>query len=159
MNEKYRQKLIDLVQPEVAEPIVALGVFQPEGSWRASASHLVGSDAVGSGIQNDANQRAGGLARNGVFTMKMALVAATEHEIHVFSVKPRSMSGFKLVGEVAAWRREDVRFRITSPGMSTSIYLEVVPTNEAYELEATMVGTLKPINQELFDAIAEPAAA
>ena len=156
MDEKYRQKLVDLVQPSIGQPILAVGVFQPEGTWRASATSMLFSPTVGLGRQRDANQRAGGLASNGVITLKMALVAVTADELHVFNVKSK-MSFWKLLGEVAAWRREDLRVEVTVGGMSASVYLEVVPANEAYELEATMVGTLRPINQQLFDTVAEPS--
>ncbi len=156
MNEKYRQKLIDLVQPSVGEPILAVALLQPEGAWRASAASIIGNGGVGSAVRHDANQRAGGLARNGAITLKMALLAVTERELHVFNVKSK-LSFWKLLGEVAAWRREDVRMEVTEGAMSSSVYLEVVPADEAYQLEATMVGTLRPINQQLFDSVVQPS--
>lgn len=157
VNEKYRQKFIDLVQASVGELILAVAVLQPESSWRASATSMMFSSGVGLGMQEEANQRAGGLARTGVFSMKMALLAVTGHEVHVFSVKPRATTGFKLVEQVAAWRRDDLRIEVTAAGLSASVYLEVIPANEAYELEATMVGTLRPINQQLFDVCSQPS--
>jgi hypothetical protein len=153
VNDRYRQKLIDLVQPSIGEPVRAVALLQPEGSWRASSASFLYGGAVGSGMRLDADRRAGGLAANGVITLKMALVALTDGELHVFNVKSK-MSFWKLLGEVAAWRREDVRLEVEGSGMSTSVLIEVVPTSEAYELEATMVGTLKPINQEFFDLVA-----
>jgi hypothetical protein len=153
VNDKYRQKLIDLVQPSIGEPVLAVALLQPEGSWRASSASFLFGGAVGAGMRHDADRRAGGLAANGVVTLKMALLAVTEHELHVFDVKSK-MSFWKLLGEVAAWRREDVRFEVNGSGMSTAALIEVVPTGEAYELEATMVGTLKPINQQFFDTVA-----
>src|SRR5262245_8140185 len=87
-NEKYRQKLIEICQPQVQEPIVAIGQFQPGGSAGAMGMMMGVSNAAGYMMRANAKKKAGGLPHIGLY-------ALTATALHVFDGKPRGF-GFKI---------------------------------------------------------------
>ena len=80
------QKMIATVQPHVPEPVIAVGVLQPAGTWGAMGGDQL-SGIVGSLMRKNANKRSAGLAKNSAFRTKVALVAVTEGRVYAFNAK------------------------------------------------------------------------
>ena len=126
------------VQAQIPEPIVAVGFLQPAGSWRSFGVGRL-SPMSGTMMQGRANKKAGGLAKAGGFKPKVAMLAVTADDIHVFSAAPKGRA-VKVGDELASWRRDDLTLT-TEPGrVSTKVTIDVGSTGERFELEATMIG-------------------
>ena len=71
------EKMKATVQPHVPEPVIAVGVLQPAGTWGAMGGDQL-SGIVGSLMRKNANKRSSGLGKNSAFRTKVAMVAVTE---------------------------------------------------------------------------------
>lgn len=70
-------------QAQVEAPIVCVGFLQPGGSWGAFGVSKF-NPVAGSVQQGEANRRAGGIAKAGGFTPKVAMLAVTAETVEVF---------------------------------------------------------------------------
>jgi hypothetical protein len=91
------QKMKDTMQPHVAEPVVAVGILQPAGSWGAFGAGML-SPLAGSILRRKADKKAGGLADSGDHfnpfkNVKMAMFALTADKLYAFSGKPGARTG------------------------------------------------------------------
>jgi hypothetical protein len=130
------QKMKDTVQPHVPEPVLAVGMLQPAGTWGASGLGML-SPLAGMIKQKKANKASGGLARGANFKqVKMAVIALTDDKVYAFSGKPGGR-GWKIKEQLAEWNRKDLKIG-TEPGkMATKVIIDVSSTGDHYELEAT----------------------
>jgi hypothetical protein len=129
----------DLVQPHVPEPLLAVGVLQPAGTWGNFALSKV-SPGGGIGGRSRNNKRAGGLAKTGgMRTPKLACLAVTQDRVYALSMGTKH--GTRQVEELlATWERADLTIATTPGKLATKVVLDVVSTGDHYELEATTVG-------------------
>jgi hypothetical protein len=137
-HEQALQYYLALVQPSVPEPVIAVGVLSPAGTW----GNMLGSKlspGAGSAGRARNNKRAGGLARTGGFkTPTMATIALTADRAYVFH------TGFKhgqqiLEEHVVTWERNDLRVTVQPGKLATTIVFDVVSTGDHYELEGNNV--------------------
>ena len=127
-------KMKPTVQSHVPEPVIAVGVLQPAGTWGAMGGDQI-SGIVGSLMRKNANKRSPGLAKNSAFRTKVALVAVTEGRVYAFNAKGWGPT-CKIVDEVGDWDRSDLNGHATRAGtMSTQFVFDVVSTGDHYELE------------------------
>lgn len=131
----YVEQMKAQAQEHVAEPVVAVGVLQPAGTWGAFGMGQM-SGLAGMIGRKAANDRSGGLGKNGAFSTKAALLALTADRIYAFNVKPKGRA-FKVVDEVGDWARSDVAVQTVKGKLSTKVVLDVTSTGAHYELEAT----------------------
>jgi hypothetical protein len=130
------QKMNDLVQPHVPEPVVAVGILQPAGTWGASGLRML-SPLAGMIKQRSANQAGGGLGKIG-FRTKMAVIALTDEKLYAFNGKPKSRS-WKIEDQIGAWDRRVLRITTEKGRLSTKVVVDVTSTGDHFELEATTV--------------------
>jgi len=134
------QKMKDTMQPHVPEPVVAVGILQPAGTWGASGMGML-SPLAGKLMQRKANKASGDLAEGALSTnlfqnVKMAMFALTAERLYAFSGKPKGMN-WKIGDELGSWNRDDLTIA-TEPGkLSTKVTMDVISTGAHFELEAT----------------------
>ena len=108
----YVQQRKETAQPHVPEPVLAVGILQPAGTW----------GAMGVGQMS-------GLA---------GMIALTTDRLYAFNVKPKGRS-FKIVDAVGDWDRRDVKVATTPGKLATKVIFDVESTGAHYELEATTI--------------------
>lgn len=143
------------VQVQVDAPIVAVGFLQPGGSWGAFGLSKL-NPVAGSAAQADANTAAGGLAKAGGFKPKVAMLAVTSDQIHVFSAAPARKNSIKVGEHLTTWARDDLEVTTVPGRVATKVTIDVGSTGQRYELEATMIGG--GFNDVLLAEIAPPIA-
>jgi len=144
----------DLVQPHVPEPVLAVGALQPAGTWGNFGLTKV-SPLAGMLGRSRNNKKAGGLAKTGGFrTPKLAAIAVTQDRVYVFSLGTKR--GLQVEELLATWDRADLRIT-TEPGrLATKVMVDVISTDDHYELEATNVGD-QGLTQTFLDTLTTPA--
>ena len=129
----------DLVQPHVPEPVLAVGVLQPAGTW---GNFGLSKFSPGAGIagRRGINKKAGGLAKvGGMKAPKLACLAVTQDRVYALSMDTKR--GGREVGELlATWERTDLKITTTPGKLATKVGLDVVSNGDHYDLEATTVG-------------------
>ena len=153
MAEDWKQKMTDLVQPSVPEQIVAVGMLQPAGTWGSFGAGQL-SGLAGTLMRRAANKKAGGLAKSGAFSTKIALLAVTDARLYAFNAKPSGRS-WKIVDEAGDWDRSDLTITTTPGKLSTKVVVDVQSTGDHFELEATTVMTADDFNRPFLDEIAK----
>jgi hypothetical protein len=153
MATDWTQKMMDVAQPHVPEPVIAVGMLQPAGTWGAFGAGQL-SGLAGSLMRRAANKKAGGLAKQGAFSTKTALFAVTADRIYAFNAKP-SGRNWKIVDEVGDWDRSDLTITTTPGKMSTKVVVDVQSTGDHFELEATTVMNAGDFTQRFLDEIAK----
>ena len=131
------QQMKDQAQEHVPEPVVSVGILQPAGTWGAMGVGQM-SGLAGMIARKAANDRSGGMGKNGAFSTKAAMIALTADRLYAFNVKPKGRS-FKVVSDVGNWDRRDVKVATTSGKLATKVVFDVESTGAHYELEATTV--------------------
>jgi hypothetical protein len=134
------QKMKDTMQPHVPEPVVAVGILQPAGTWGAAGVGVL-SPLAGKIRQRKANKASGDLARgalgfNPFKNVKMAMFALTADRLYAFSGKPRG-TNWKIGNELGAWSRDDLKIATEQGKLSTRVTMDVLSTGDHFELEAT----------------------
>ena len=145
------EKMKATVQERVPEPVLAVGVLQPAGTWGAMGGDQL-SGIVGSLMRKNANKRSGGLAKNRAFRTKVALVAVTEERIYAFNAKGWGPT-CKIVDEVGDWDRSDLQVTTTPGKMSTQFVIDVASTGEHFELETNALMGIGGFTQQFVDAL------
>lgn len=149
-------KMMATVQPHVPEPVIAVGVLQPAGTWGAMGGDQL-SGLVGTLMRKNANKRSAGLAKNSAFRTKVALVAVTEARVYAFNAKGWGPQ-CKIVDEVGDWDRDDLKITTTPGKMSTQFVFDVVSTGDHYELETNALMGMGGFTKKFVDALnASPA--
>ena len=144
-------KMKATVQSRVPEPVIAVGVLQPAGTWGAMGGDQL-SGIVGSLMRKNANNRSGGLAKNSAFRTKVALVAVTDTRVYAFNAKGWGPT-CKIVDEVGDWDRTDLKITTTAGTMSTQFVIDVVSTGDHYELETNALMGVGGFTTEFVDAL------
>jgi len=129
-NEEYRPTYRDAVQPYVAEPILAIGVFNRAGGIGRMGMAKV-SPLLSMMMSSRAKKQSGDLPTS-------VIVAVTADKAHVFSYKP-TRSAPKIDQEVAAWDRRGMTVR-TEPTMTATRVHLVLADGQTIELEWLKAG-------------------
>jgi hypothetical protein len=151
MAGSFAEQTKENVQPHVDEPIVAVGVLQPAGTFGSVGVGQI-SRIAGVLTRLSANKKSGGLSKVGEFKGNFALVAVTEHKLHAFNAKSVGRQ-FNVQDPVGAWDRSDLNVVTTKGTLSTKVVIDVVSTGEHYELEASMMPPLKGHNDAFLPAL------
>lgn len=133
----WAEKMKETVQSHVPDPVVAVGLLQPAGTWGAVGAGQL-SGLAGTLMRRAANKKSAGLGKNGAFTTRIAMLAITDDRVYAFNAKPSGRS-WKVVDEVGDWERRDLRISTTPGKLSTKVVVDVVSTGDHYELEATTI--------------------
>jgi hypothetical protein len=144
-------KMKATVQPHVSEPVVAVGVLQPAGTWGGMGGDQL-SGIVGSLMRKNANKRSAGLGKNSAFRTKIALIAVTDARIYAFNAKGWGPQ-CKITEKVGEWDRDDVKVTTTAGKMSTQFVFDVVSTGDHYELETNAIMGVGGFTKEFVDAL------
>jgi hypothetical protein len=147
----WDEKMKETVQPHVDEPVVAVGMLQPAGTWGAFGAGQL-SGLAGTIMRKAANSKAGGLAKNGAFSTKTAIVAVTQEKVYAFNGKPKGRE-WKVMDQVGEWDRSDLTITKTPGKLSTKVVIDVASTGDHYELEATTAMTAGNFNHAFLDAL------
>jgi len=147
-------KMMATVQPHVPEPVIAVGVLQPAGTWGAMGGDQL-SGLVGTLMRKNANKRSAGLGKNSAFRTKVALVAVTEARVYAFNAKGWGPQ-CKIVDEVGDWDRDDLKITTTPGKMSTQFVIDVVSTGDHYELETNALMGMGGFTKKFVDALNAP---
>jgi hypothetical protein len=132
------QQMKDLVQPHVPEPVVAVGVLHPAGAWGNMAVTKF-SPGLGMLRRRNNNQKAGGLAKTGLFGYKTAFFAVTADRVYALGATPKSRT-WVVADPTDSWDRTDLRITTKPGSLATRVVLDVTSTGDHYELEATTAG-------------------
>jgi hypothetical protein len=152
MARDWAQQLRDTFQPHVAEPVEVVGLLQPAGTMGSFGLSRV-SPLAALFKNKGVNERAGGLAKAGVFSgTKLAAIVLTANKVYAFRTKQKGYS-WKVQEQLAEWDRKDVKFSTEQKKITIQIDLDVVSTGDHYELEAVTVGT-KGFHDDFLAAIA-----
>lgn len=133
------QKMKDIVQPEVPEPVVSVGMLQPAGTWGAAGIGQL-SGLAGMVMRKAATKRAGGMGKVTEFKTRIALIALSEKRLYAFNAKPKGRS-WKVEGAVGDWDRSDLAIETTPGKLATKVVIDVKSTGAHFELEATTVAS------------------
>ncbi|MET0629056.1 MAG: hypothetical protein ABW033_11430 [Acidimicrobiia bacterium] len=144
-------KMKATVQPHVPEPVLAVGVLQPAGTWGAMGGDQL-SGFVGSLMRKNANKRSSGLGKNSAFRTKIALVAVTEARVYAFNAKGWGPT-CKIVDQVGDWDRADLEITTTRGTMSTQFVIDVVSTGDHFELETNALMGVGGFTSTFVDAL------
>jgi hypothetical protein len=139
------------VQEHVPEPVIAVGILHPAGTWGAMGGDQL-SGIVGSLMRKNANKRSGGLAETRACRTKIALVAVTEARVYAFNAKGWGPT-CKIVDEVGDWDRDDLEVAISPGKMSTQFVIDVVSTGDHFELETNALMGVGGFTQKFVDAL------
>jgi hypothetical protein len=144
-------------QEKVPEPVVAVGIVQPAGTW-GSAGVMQVSGLAGMIMKKSANKKAGDLHTGGaVFkTNRQTLLALTADKLYAFETKA-GWGGMKIIGDLASWNRKDLTVGTADGKLSTQIVIDHKVTGDHYELEATTAMS-RGFNDALLDEIVRPVA-
>ena len=144
-------------QEKVPEPVIAVGIVQPAGTW-GSAGVMQVSGLAGMLMKKSANKKANDLHTGGaVFkTNRQTLLALTADKLYAFETKA-GWGGMKIIGELAEWNRKDLAVGTSDGKLSTQIAIEHRGTGDRYELEATTAMS-RGFNDALLDEIVRPVA-
>lgn len=145
------EKMKATVQPHVPEPVIAVGVLQPAGTWGAMGGDQL-SGLVGSLMRRNANKRSSGLGKNSAFRTKVALVAVTDARVYAFNAKGWGPQ-CKIVDEVGDWDRHDLEITTTSGTMSTKFVIDVVSTGDHFELETNALMAVGGFTAKFVEAL------
>ena len=129
LGEKMKAEM----QARIDEPLIAVGVLQPAGTWVAMGGDQL-SGIVGSLMRKNANKRSSGL-QTSAFHTKMAVVGgATEGRVYAFNARAGPYSARSSPGRrLRTQRPEEVT---ATPGkMSTQFVIDVTSTGDRFELE------------------------
>ncbi len=154
MPTDWVEKMKETAQPHVPEPVVAVGLLQPAGTWGSFGLGYI-SPLARMFKQRGANKRTGGMAKVGAFKTKMAMLAITADKVYAFNASPKGRN-WKVQDQVGAWDRKDLKIT-TEPGrLATRVRVDVASTGEHFELEATTVGT-KGFHDTFLDELTKSA--
>jgi hypothetical protein len=132
-------KMKDTAQEHVPEPVIAVGMLQPAGTWGSFGLGYI-SPLARMIKQRGANNKTGGMAKVGAFKTKMAMIAITADKVYAFNASPKGRN-WKVQDQVGAWDRKDLAVTTEAGRLATKVQLDVASTGEHYELEATTVGS------------------
>lgn len=144
------QKMRELAQDQVPEPVIAASILQPAGAWGAMGAGRI-SPLAGMLMRKKGNDAAGGLAKSGVFSSRQALVAVTADRLYAFNAKPSGRK-WKVLDSAGSWSRDDVTVTKTPGKLATKVVLDVASTGEHFELEASTVYD-RGVSSTLLDAL------
>jgi len=149
-NEEWSEKLRQVAQEHVEEPVIAAGLFAPAGAMGSMGVSKL-SGLGGMFRDRKINERSGGLGHHGAFKLRQALIAVTADKVYGFNSKPKGRSGWQIVDQAVEWPRSEVRTSIEERRMTRAVTFEVGPANDRYELEMMkMAGSLNdPLFAEL----------
>ena len=147
MHDRIKQT----VQPHVPEPVIAVGVLQPAGTFGGMGGDQL-SGILGSVMRKNANKRSAGLGKNSAFRTKVALIAVTEERIYAFNAKGWGPQ-CKIVDKVGDWDRADVTVGTTAGTMSTQFVFDVASTGDHYELETNALMGMGGFTKTFVDAL------
>jgi hypothetical protein len=139
------------VQPHVDEPIIAVGVLQPAGTWGSIGVGSV-SRIAGTLTRMASNKKSGGLGKRGEIKANMTLVAVTDGKLYAFNAKPWGRQ-FKVQDPVGAWERPDLDITTQKGTLATKVVIDVKSTGDHYELEASTILQMKGHNDEFLAAL------
>ena len=145
------QKMIDTVQPHVPEPVIAVGLLQPAGTWGAMGGDQL-SGIVGSLMRKNANQRSQGLGKNSAFKTKMAMVAVTETRVYAFNAKGWAAQT-KIADKVGDWSHDELEVTVTPGKMATQFVIVVIATGDRFELETNALMGMGGFTQDFVKAL------
>jgi hypothetical protein len=153
MATDWVAKMKETFQPHVPEPIEAVGLLQPAGTWGSFGLSEI-SPLLGMLKRKGVNQKAGGLAKSSTFGgTKMAGIVITGPKVYAFRCKPKG-GNWQVQDQLAAWDRKDVKFTVTPKKITNLVEIDVASTGEHFALEATTVGA-KGIHDGFFATIAK----
>jgi hypothetical protein len=133
-------KVNETAQEHVSEPVVAAGILQPAGTWGTFGLDQV-SGVAAMFKRRKVNKDAGGLAKTSWKGTKTVLLAVTADKLYAFSCTQRGRSGWKIQEQLGIWDRSDLQVEMKPGKLATKVVVDVEPTGEHYELEATTVST------------------
>jgi hypothetical protein len=146
-----QDKMRATVQEHVPEPVIAIGLLQPAGTWGAMGGAPL-SGIVGSLMRKNANKRSSGLGKNSAFKTKMAVVAVTEGRVYAFNAKGWA-GQTKIDGKVGDWAHDELEVTVTPGKMSTQFVFVVLATGDRYELETNALMGLGGFTQDFVKAL------
>jgi len=147
MAKDWAQEIRETAQEHVAEPVLAAGILQPAGTWGSMGVGQL-SGLAGTIMRMSNNKKAGGLAKQGVFKFRQALIAITAEKVYAFNSKPSGRK-WKVTDQVGVWDRKDLRVAMADKKLTKAVTIEIASTGERFELEATTVGA-QGVNDPLF---------
>ena len=139
------------VQAHVPEPVVAVGLLQPAGTWGAMGGDQL-SGIVGSLMRKNANKRSQGLGKNSAFKTKMAVVAVTEGRVYAFNAKGWALQT-KIADKVGDWAHDELEVTVTPGKMSTQFVIVVTATGDRFELETNALMGVGGFTQHFVKAL------
>ena len=147
MHDKFKAT----VQAQVPEPVIAVGLLQPAGTWGAMGGDQL-SGIVGSLMRKSANKRSQGLGKNSAFKTKMAVVAVTDGRVYAFNAKGWGLQT-KIADKVGDWSHDELEVTVTPGKMSTQFVIVVTETGDRYELETNALMAMGGFTDDFVKAL------
>jgi hypothetical protein len=113
--QDYVAEIKQISQERVPEPIEAVGILQPAGTWGSFGLDKV-SGVAAMFKRHSANKGAGGLARTSWKGTKTVLLAVATDKVYAFSCKPKGRK-WTVQDQLGAWNRSDLQIE-TTPGQA-----------------------------------------
>ena len=145
-NEEYRRTYRDAVQPYIAQPVLAIGVFNRAGGLGRMGMAKV-SPLLSMVMSSRAKKQSGDLPTS-------VIVAVTADKAHVFSYKP-TRSTPKIDQELVAWDRQGMTVRTEQTMTATRLHLDLAD-GKTIELEWLKAGG--DFNDEAVEALSAPVS-
>jgi hypothetical protein len=148
-DDKYRQKYIETLQPKVASPIRAIGVFSRPGSMGSMFLRKV--SPAGAAIKSRAAKgKSGGLPQN-------VVVAVTDDQVCFFPFKPKGR-GIKATDPLVVLDRRSVAATVTSESTLARRIQFQVAGEEPIELDSNqMPGYPSDFNSPILQVLGAPS--
>ncbi len=145
------------VKEHVPEPVLAVGMVQPAGTWGAFGLGRL-SPAGGMLKQRGANKRAGVLSRKGAFYKPgkspnaQTVIALTADKLYAFDAR-YGWGGIKIKDQLACWDRKDLTVTLEKGSMATKITFRHTDGTEEEVEASTAFGT--SFNDDLLTELAK----
>ncbi len=143
---KQMAKMVDAVQPECDEQIVAAMTCSRAGSM---SSALVGS--VGLGLISRLFGGGGGAGKQSHKLPNPVFIAVGTGSVYAFDYAPRGFK-FKIKKQVARWPKDEVNVLVKQSGAMVTFDLTTA-SGESYPLEVATVMGAKELVKMFFDAL------
>ena len=132
------ETLKEKVQEHVSEPVLAVGMVLPPGTFSGGMSSFA-IPLIGMIARSKGNKRANGLAKQNVFfgSNRYTVLAVTADKVYAFHGKS-GWGGVKIKEPMLTWDRKQLKVTAEPRQMTTLLNVDDTATGQHYEVE---VGT------------------
>ncbi len=129
------EKFTAVAQPQVPEPIVAIGILSPPDTWEANTNIDMWSRHKD---QRMSQAKIEGFGPLNTRKNCQALIAVTDHRIHAFAVKSKSFGRYQIIETIGDWARDDFIATAQVDELNGPFDFWIPSQNRRHQLDITM---------------------